>query len=353
VRFNRRFATMWSIPDDVLATGEDNAAIKFVLDQLVEPAVFLDRVRALYGEPEKSSFDVIPFRNGRVVERYSQPQRAGGEIVGRVWSFRDVTDRVRAEEHRDRLLADERRARAEAEDAVRVRDEFLSVASHELRTPLTSLALAMQGLEHKLASMEPSRAQWAIGLASRQVKRLGQLVDALLDVSRIHAGKLEIHREDVDLVAIVRDVAAQFAEEAARHHSSLRIEAGGAIVGAWDGFRLEQIVINLVSNAVKFGAGKPISLAVSTDGTNARLVVRDRGIGIPPEVRPRLFERFSRGVSARHYGGLGLGLYITRVLVEAHGGRIDVTSELGSGSSFIVELPIASPPNGGGSRPAP
>jgi PAS domain S-box-containing protein len=344
VRFNRRFATIWSIPEHVLASNDDNAALAFVLDQLAEPDLFLDRVRELYGQPEASSFDVVTFRNGRVLERYSQPQRAGGEVVGRVWSFRDVTDRVRAEEHRDRLLAGERRARAEAEEAVRVRDEFLSVASHELRTPLASLSLAMQGLEHGLETMEPSRVRWAIGLAARQVKRLGQLVDTLLDVSRIHAGKLEIHREDVDLAAIARDVATQFADEAARHKTTISVDGDASVVGSWDGFRLEQIVTNLVSNALKFGEGRPVSLSLTTDGTTARLVVRDRGVGIRPEVRSRLFERFSRGVSARHYGGLGLGLYITRVLVEAHGGRIDVTSEPGEGSSFIVELPVASKP---------
>jgi signal transduction histidine kinase len=263
--------------------------------------------------------------------------------VGRVWSFRDVTDRVRAEEHRDRLLADERRARAEAEEAVRMRDEFLSVASHELRTPLTSLTLAMQGLDQAIETMDRSRARWAIRLASRQIKRLGRLVDALLDVSRIHAGKLEIHREQVDLAEIVRDVIDQFAEEAARHHTTVSIAAEAAVVGAWDGFRLEQVVTNLVSNALKFGEGHPIEVSVSTDGTNARLVVRDRGIGIPPEIRSRLFKRFSRGVSARHYGGLGLGLHITRSLVEAHGGRIDVASDTGAGSSFIVDLPIMPP----------
>ncbi len=148
----------------------------------------------LYASPEESSFDAIPFADGRVFERYSQPQRLGGRVVGRVWSFRDITARVRAEQQRDQLLLDERRARTAAEEAVHLRDEFLSIASHELRTPLTSLQLAIQSLGQRLArGMDVERVRSAVALSGRQVKRLTDLVDMLLDVSRIQAGRLELY----------------------------------------------------------------------------------------------------------------------------------------------------------------
>ncbi|HVK67959.1 MAG TPA: PAS domain-containing protein, partial [Polyangium sp.] len=194
VRHNRRFAEMWGIPEDVLASGLDDVFLSFVLDQLVDPQSFLQKVRAIYAAPEESFIDTLVLGDGRIFERYSQPQRLGDRVVGRVFSFRDVTARVRAERQRDRLLLDEQHARVSAEEAVRLRDDFLSVASHELRTPLTSLQLAIQSLGQRLArGMDPERVRASVALSGRQIKRLATLVDMLLDVSRIQAGRLELN----------------------------------------------------------------------------------------------------------------------------------------------------------------
>jgi PAS domain S-box-containing protein len=340
VRFNRRFAELWQLPDEILAAHDDDAAIAYVLDQLVEPETFVAKVRSLYARPEASSFDTLAFKNGRVFERYSQPQFLGGEIVGRVWSFRDVSARVRAEQHRDRLLADEHQARTVAEEAVRLRDDFLSVASHELKTPLASLTLVVQVLEQRFEALEMEKVRRSVTRAGRQVERLSHLIDTLLDVSRIQAGTFELYREIVDLSAIAREVVNALADEAARLKTTVTLVCDGPVLGAWDGLRLEQAVTNLLSNALKFGDGRPVEVTVSANGHTARLCVRDHGIGIPKQVQGHLFERFSRGVSARHYGGLGLGLYITRMVVEAHEGHIGVISEEGRGSMFTVDLPI-------------
>ncbi|APR76087.1 Signal transduction histidine kinase CheA [Minicystis rosea] len=342
VRQNRRFAEMWRIPDDVLATGTDDAFWSFVCSQLLEPEAFLQRVRDVYASPEESSFDVLPFADGRIFERYSQPQRLGGRVVGRVWSFRNVTARIRAEQQRDRLLLDERLARAAAEEAVRHRDEFLTIASHELRTPLTSLQLALQSLEQRLArGMDVERVRSAVALSGRQLKRLDGLVDMLLDVSRIQAGRLELNRSSVDLRELVVESVTLLGDQIARSGSVLAVRAEGPVVGRWDPHRLEQVVTNLLTNAIKFGERAPIEVTVTTEGPVVRLSVTDHGIGIPTEVQAQLFERFRRGVSWRHYGGLGLGLYITRIIVEAHGGRIRLSSEVGQGSTFCVELPLS------------
>ncbi|XYH93492.1 ATP-binding protein [Sorangium sp. So ce1128] len=342
VRHNHRLAQMWRIPTDVLASGSADVFLAFAGGQLREPELFLQSVRHLDADPEASAFDTFPLRNEQVFECYTQPQRLGGRVAGRVWSFRDITARVHAEQQRDRLLLDERRARAAAEEAIHLRDEFLLIASHELRTPVTTLQLSIQSLGQKLSrGMDIERVRSAVALSGRQIKRLANLVDMLLDVSQIQAGTLELNRAPVALRELVAEVVTHFGDQLAQSGSTLAMRAEQPVTGWWDRYRLEQVVTNLLTNAIKFGERAPIEIRVTAEGGVARLSVTDHGIGIPAEVRTQLFERFRRGVSSRNYGGLGLGLYITRTIVEAHGGRIHLSSEVGLGSTFCVELPLS------------
>ena len=491
VDFNLRFAEMWNIPAEVLAAGDDASALSVLaLDQLRDPDGFLAKVRALYAETAAVSHDVIEFRDGRIFERDSRPQRVDGISVGRVWSFRDVTAERRATRratflaaaskilagpledvtpldviarltvpwlcdwcnillkeddagvrsvaayHHDgsriasvmrlwpdmrltdrgvaRVLAtgepivyngisdeelggqstrgivsltteeqleilralglrgymavplaargqtigaitfstsdpqrrfdaddlnmasdlaqraalaiDNHRLYQSSKQAVALRDDFLSVASHELRTPLTSLQLAVQSALTVGSEAPPSFLRHALESAERQTRRLGRLVDALLDVSRIQAGRLELLREPIDLVAVAREVVSLLAEDAHRAGCEVTVAApDDGVVGHWDRARLEQVVTNLLSNAIKYGAGAAIGIAVRTEGERARLTVRDHGIGIALSERGRIFERFERAVSSKHYGGLGLGLYIVapdrRCARRRHRGR--------------------------------
>jgi PAS domain S-box-containing protein len=513
VEFNRRFVDMWQIPDEITDSRDDVRALAYVIDQLRDPDQFLRKVRALYAEPTAASHDVLEFRDGRIFERDSRPQRVEGKNVGRVWSFRDVTAERRASQRASFLAAASkilagplddaapldaiarlsvpflgdwsvlylvrsdgriegaaahhidagkidlvRRVRPDLQrrgqsiativregtplvvndisddaigpqieqpdgpvaaeqlallaqlrpraflgvplrvrgqtlgaigfasgdphrryddedlavatdlaqraaltlenqrlyraslEAVALRDEFLSVASHELRTPVTSLQLAVQSLLTVGDDAPPGFLRQALESAERQTRRLSKLVDALLDVSRVQAGRLELQCEPTDLVALARDVTRALAEDARRAGCSVALATGEpglpSLIGRWDRARLEQVVTNLLSNALKYGAGKPVLLTVArtdrSNGTDARalLVVSDHGIGVPAGERERIFERFERAVSSRHYGGLGLGLYIVRRIVEAHGGAVSVDEAPGGGAQFTVALPL-------------
>jgi PAS domain S-box-containing protein len=267
----------------------------------------------------------------------------------------DITERKKIETERGLLLEQEQRARTAAEAAVRMRDDFLSIASHELYTPIAGLTLAVQGVMRDATRLNP-REQKLLVLAERHRQRLVKLIEDLLNVTRIQAGKLALSFEELDLWALSQEVVDRFEEELKQAGSSVVWQAEAPVVGTWDRARMEQVVTNLVLNAIKYGAGKPIQIHLAAEDDKARLVIADNGNGIEPSRLPYVFERFERGVSARHYGGLGLGLYISRQIVVAHGGSIGVESELGVGTAFVVELPRndgrRAPPPGGSNESA-
>ncbi len=245
--------------------------------------------------------------------------------------------------HRAAQAIENARLYGEAQAAVAARDEFLSIASHELRTPLTALRLALENMRRvatreALEQLPPQYVERVLATAERQGQRLEKLVTALLDVSRIHMGRLELDIEEVELGATIAEGAAPVEDEAAQTGSTIEVR-GKPVRGYWDRLRMSQVVTNLLSNAVKYGAGKPVEVEYGPRGDRACLVVRDHGIGIDPADQRQIFERFERAVSSRNYGGLGLGLYIVKRIVEAHGGTIRVDSKPGEGAEFIVELP--------------
>jgi signal transduction histidine kinase len=250
---------------------------------------------------------------------------------------RDITERQRTQLERELLYR-------EAVDAIRARDEFLSVASHELRTPLSALQLQIQTLlqpprRSPQAVPSPEQIKVKLQVANRQIERLTRLIGELMDVSRITAGRLRLELEEIDLAAVVREVVLRLGEEASRAHTSVDMSAATRVVGMWDRIRMEQVVANLLTNAFKFGGGKPIEIRVEERESIGRLVVVDHGIGIAPGDVERIFQRYEQAISSRAFGGLGLGLYIARQIIEAHGGTIRVESQPGAGSTFTIDLP--------------
>lgn len=230
----------------------------------------------------------------------------------------------------------------QAQQAVKRRDSFLSIASHELKTPLTSVQLQLEGLL-RLASEEnrltPQIAKQRLERVSTSVRRLSRLTHELLDVSKVTGSPVELKPGRVDLAALVREVVARFEEVAQRAACKLRIDAPAALVGEWDGDRLDQVISNLVSNAVRYASGEPVDVRVTSHQDRAVVVVQDHGEGISSEDQHRLFGQFERGTTVQHGGGLGMGLWLCRRIVEAHGGDIVLTSALGQGSTFEVSLP--------------
>ncbi|AKJ04811.1 PAS domain S-box protein [Archangium gephyra] len=232
----------------------------------------------------------------------------------------------------------------ELQASVRARDEFLSLASHELKTPLTTLKLQAQvlqrGVEKNDARLGRERLGQLAEQSKRQIARLERLIDDMLDISRIRTGRLTLRLEKADFVELVREVLERMQHQfdAARLPAP-ELSASAAIAGVFDRLRMEQVMTNLLTNAIRYGGGQPIAVRVAEAGERVRLEVSDRGVGIAPEDHERIFERFERVMRPSEVSGLGLGLFITRQIVRAHGGDVRVESQLGHGSTFIVELP--------------
>jgi signal transduction histidine kinase/CheY-like chemotaxis protein len=281
---------------------------------------------------------------------YQPSFAADGQVEGVIFFAFEVTDQVVArlkveDEHRAAEAA-----RTEAEAAVRARDDFLSIASHELRTPLTSLCLqadgALRALRREGAAASVASTLAKVEKIRVQARRLEVLVQGLLDVTRLAAGRLDLHLEEVDLADVARDVCERLRDQAERSGSAVALRvsgtAHGALKGRWDAMRLDQVLTNLLSNAIKYGQGRPIALEIepSAAGDVVCVRVRDHGMGIAPEHQSRIFERFERVVPDRHLGGIGLGLWIARQFIETMGGTISVASTVNEGSTFSVTLPV-------------
>ncbi|NMY36411.1 MULTISPECIES: hybrid sensor histidine kinase/response regulator [unclassified Pseudomonas] len=244
------------------------------------------------------------------------------------------------------LLAQLQVTQGELEHAVRMRDDFMSIVSHEVRTPLNGLILETQLRKMHLArdnaaAFTLDKMQAMVERDERQIQSLIRLIEDMLDVSRIRTGKLSIRPSQFDLSRLVSTLVETFAPQISAAQSSVNLRVDCPVVGLWDEFRIEQVVSNLLTNALRYGAKSPIDVSVYVEGQNAIVEVRDQGIGISEENQQRIFQQFER-VSAKHaVAGLGLGLFISEQIVAAHGGKITVQSALGEGAVFRVSLPLA------------
>ncbi|HCS44539.1 MAG TPA: hybrid sensor histidine kinase/response regulator [Pseudomonas sp.] len=243
------------------------------------------------------------------------------------------------------LLKQVQSTQLELEQAVRMRDDFMSIVAHEVRTPLNGLILETQLRKMHLArdnaaAFTLDKMHAMVDRDERQIKSLIRLIEDMLDVSRIRTGKLSIRPTRFDLSVLVSDLLQNFAPQIEAAESSVTLQAEQPVVGSWDEFRIEQVISNLLTNALRYGAKSPITVRVYSESAQARVEVRDLGIGIGEENQKRIFQQFER-VSAKHaVAGLGLGLFISEQIVTAHGGSITVESRIGEGALFRVCLPL-------------
>lgn len=248
-----------------------------------------------------------------------------GEIHGIVVVASEVTEQVRAREA--------------VEQAVRARDEFLSIASHELKTPVTCLKLQLQLAKHRSGGEESQRFLQMINACSKQVDRLTDMIDTLLDVTRIQSGRVEYSFQEFSVAELVDDVLGRFSGQLEQARSFVVAEVAPLRVH-WDRFRMEQVLANLIGNAIKYAPGKQIQIKAERVGENAILSVKDSGPGIPKEQQERIFDRFERACDSQGVTGLGLGLYIVKQIILGHDGTIRLESEPGNGANFVAELPF-------------
>ena len=229
---------------------------------------------------------------------------------------------------------------------IRARDEFLSLASHELKTPLTTMLLKLHNMLHtvknvSLANFSVPALMKVLENAQQQTRRLSNMINDLLNISLITTGRLKLEKEDADLSSIVKTVLENFSELLKDEKYKVKVDSRKKIVGRWDKNRIEQAITNLLSNAIKYGRGQPIEIKLENSGNMARFIIHDHGIGIPKDDQKILFEKYFRSLTAADYKkGLGVGLYITYQIINAHKGNIRVLSKAGKGSTFIVDLPL-------------
>jgi PAS domain S-box-containing protein len=318
---NSAFARMAGVPLDQIM-GRD--VCEFV------PAEDRDKIKKLIRqglrEPVRAEAALLPASGESLPTQFSlNPVDIGGKpSIGVI-----VTD------------LSERRRNDQAEAAVRMRDEFLAIASHELRTPLSTLVLRLGLLERHAISGDLPQVRASVDRAKDQTERMRRLVDRLLDVSQLASGRLEMELAPRDLGEVVKEVVERFSEDASNARCELRLKIIEGVNLPLDRFRLDEAIGNVISNAIKYGAGKPIEVELRTDDSKATLVVQDRGIGIPVEDLSRIFGRFERTTISRNYGGLGLGLYIANQVIEQHDGSIRAESRSGGGARIVIDLPLA------------
>jgi len=335
VQFNHKFMEMWGIPLGILNSGEDSDALKFVKDQLIDPNSFLKNVRQLYSEPEATTSDILKFKDGRFFERYSQPQKIYGTSVGRVWSFRDITEKKRAE-------ADIIAAKEKAEESDRLKTAFLHNVSHEIRTPMNAI-IGFSTLLNDSGLSETDRHQY-VDIIFQSSNQLLSIINDIVDIANVESGQVKMNFREMNLNTSLRKLNEQFSYKEKDFNIPINLNIGlpdEESIIITDGIKLIQILSNLITNSVKFTKQGQIDFGYVLKGGFLEFFVSDTGIGISEDNIGKIFNRFYQvdGAVSRQYSGTGLGLSICKAYVDLLGGKIWLNSETDKGTLFNFTIP--------------
>jgi signal transduction histidine kinase len=257
---------------------------------------------------------------------------------------RQIEALEQARQRQEATLAELNAAQVQLQRALAMRDEFMSMVSHEMRTPLNTLYLEtqlrkMQLERGNMAAFGAEQLQRMVARDDRQIQSIIRLIDDMLDVSRIRSGKLSLRPGWVELSGLLRRLVHDLTPQATTAGCTLTLDADTPVSGWWDEFRIEQIVVNLLTNALRYGGQQPVEVALLVEPDWVRIEVRDHGAGVAPEQQDKIFEPYERGVGNEVPSGLGLGLYISRQLAEVHEGSLTLRSQPGEGAVFSLALP--------------
>ena len=335
VQLNQRFTEMWRIPPEIINSGEDKDAVQFVAEQLINPDYFIENIKQLYSEPEITTSDLLEFKDGRFFERYSQPQLINGRSVGRVWSFRDITESKKAEAQ---IIA----AKERAEESDRLKTAFLHNVSHEIRTPMNAI-IGFSSLLNEEGLNDQERRQY-IEFIFQSGNQLLSIINDIVDIANIEAGQTRVNMGGMNVNSTLRSLNDQFSIKERSPGVSLNLkisledEKTNIIT---DSTKLIQILSNLLNNAVKFTTSGSIDFGYEFKNEFLEFFVSDTGIGIPVEHQVKVFNRFYQvdGAISRQFGGTGLGLSICKAYIGLLGGEIWLVSHPGKGSSFRFTIP--------------
>ena len=335
VQLNKRFTEMWRIPPEIITSGEDKVAVRFVAEQLINPDNFIENIKQLYSEPEISTSDLLEFKDGRFFERYSQPQLINGKSVGRVWSFRDITESKKSEAQ---IIA----AKERAEESDRLKTAFLHNVSHEIRTPMNAI-IGFSSLLNDEGLDDQERRQY-IEFIFQSGNQLLSIINDIVDIANIEAGQTRVNMGGMNVNSTLRSLNDQFSIKERSPGVSLNLkitledEKTNIVT---DSTKLIQIISNLLNNAVKFTTSGSIDFGYELKNEFLEFFVSDTGIGIPAEHQTKIFNRFYQvdGAISRQFGGTGLGLSICKAYIGLLGGEIWLVSHPGKGSSFRFTIP--------------
>jgi two-component system sensor kinase FixL len=333
--YNDRFKSLWQLPDSVLEPGRDDLAISYVLSQLENPEAFVAKVQQLYGDPRSESSDFLLFKDGRVFERYSRPQSVGDDVVGRVWSFRDVTLRVEAD--RAKALAVEELAEANRtlEKVNKELRDFAHIVSHDLKAPLRSIKTLTGWISADCGEKLSEDGKQQMHLLVSRVDRMRDLIDGILQYSRL--GGVKEERVPVDLNGLVRGVVDMLAPPS---NIQITVQEGLPTLRL-EPVKVGQVFQNLLSNAIKY-MDKPegrIHVACTEEAATWRFSVADNGPGIEEKYFEKIFQMFQTLSPRDTFESTGVGLTIVKKIVETYQGTVWVESQMGVGSTFLFTLP--------------